>query len=65
MKMYICPMHKEVQQDKPGTCPKCGMRLVETKKEMNHGDHVMKNTSKKNFKHGSSYCRWNHRRLRI
>ena len=23
-------MHKEVQQDKPGICPKCGMRLVET-----------------------------------
>lgn len=24
---YICPMHPEVQQDEPGTCPKCGMAL--------------------------------------
>lgn len=38
MKIYTCPMHKEIQQDKPGTCPKCGMKLVETemKHEMNH-----------------------------
>lgn len=26
--MYVCPMHPEVQSDKPGNCPKCGMRLV-------------------------------------
>lgn len=25
---YTCPMHPEVGQDKPGKCPKCGMRLV-------------------------------------
>jgi Cu+-exporting ATPase len=24
---YTCPMHPEVQQDKPGSCPKCGMAL--------------------------------------
>ncbi|MBW3583677.1 MAG: copper-translocating P-type ATPase [Euryarchaeota archaeon] len=24
---YTCPMHPEVQQDKPGDCPKCGMAL--------------------------------------
>jgi Cu+-exporting ATPase len=24
---YTCPMHPEVVQDKPGTCPKCGMEL--------------------------------------
>jgi Cu+-exporting ATPase len=24
---YICPMHPEVRQPKPGTCPKCGMAL--------------------------------------
>jgi hypothetical protein len=29
MKNYTCPMHPEVRQDKPGNCPKCGMRLVE------------------------------------
>ena len=25
---YTCPMHPEVQSDKPGKCPKCGMTLV-------------------------------------
>ena len=24
---YICPMHPEVKQDSPGSCPKCGMAL--------------------------------------
>lgn len=24
---YQCPMHPEVNSDKPGTCPKCGMEL--------------------------------------
>ncbi len=24
---YICPMHTEVVQDEPGSCPKCGMAL--------------------------------------
>ena len=25
--VYTCPMHPEVQQPKPGKCPKCGMNL--------------------------------------
>lgn len=25
--IYTCPMHPEVQQTKPGKCPKCGMNL--------------------------------------
>ncbi len=25
--IYTCPMHPEVQQDHPGSCPKCGMAL--------------------------------------
>ena len=25
--IYTCPMHPEVRQDHPGTCPKCGMAL--------------------------------------
>ena len=27
---YSCPMHHEVQQSSAGTCPKCGMALVES-----------------------------------
>jgi Cu+-exporting ATPase len=26
-KVYTCPMHPEVAQDSPGSCPKCGMDL--------------------------------------
>lgn len=26
--MYTCPMHPEIRKKKPGTCPKCGMKLV-------------------------------------
>jgi hypothetical protein len=26
--VYTCPMHPEIQSDKPGDCPKCGMELV-------------------------------------
>lgn len=25
---YVCPMHPEIVQDEPGSCPKCGMDLV-------------------------------------
>ena len=25
---YTCSMHPEVVSDKPGDCPKCGMKLV-------------------------------------
>src|SRR5688500_14199116 len=26
-RIYICPMHPEVRQRGPGSCPKCGMAL--------------------------------------
>jgi multidrug efflux pump subunit AcrA (membrane-fusion protein) len=26
--IYTCPMHPQIQSDKPGTCPLCGMPLV-------------------------------------
>ncbi|MFZ2682067.1 MAG: heavy metal-binding domain-containing protein [Patescibacteria group bacterium] len=29
IQQYTCPMHPEVVSDQPGTCPKCGMALVE------------------------------------
>lgn len=50
--VYTCPMHPEVQQDKPGSCPKCGMRLVkaETKTDHSaHAGHIMGDPSKMGF----------------
>lgn len=26
--VYICPMHAEVRETRPGRCPTCGMNLV-------------------------------------
>ena len=26
--VYTCSMHPEITSDKPGKCPKCGMKLV-------------------------------------
>jgi hypothetical protein len=26
---YVCPMHREVSEEAPGKCPKCGMALVD------------------------------------
>ena len=25
---YVCPMHEDIASKKPGTCPKCKMKLV-------------------------------------
>lgn len=33
---YTCPMHPEVRQQQPGSCPKCGMKL-EPAKDGDHG----------------------------
>jgi FtsP/CotA-like multicopper oxidase with cupredoxin domain len=30
---YVCPMHPEVISSEPGTCPKCGMKLVPNQTE--------------------------------
>ncbi len=53
---YTCLMHPEVQQNKPGSCPKCGMRLVkaEAKTEQKtdhslHAGHTMGDMSKMSF----------------
>jgi len=41
-KIWVCPMHPEITQDHPGTCPICGMKLVEasTSDIHEHGVHV-------------------------
>jgi hypothetical protein len=31
---YVCPMHAEVTSRKPGSCPKCKMRLVAQKRDV-------------------------------
>lgn len=40
--VYTCPMHPEVRQDGPGTCPTCGMTLVpegDGGGDAHHADH--------------------------
>src|SRR5258708_3875855 len=36
--IYTCPMHPEVPQDHPGTCPKCGMTLEPVIPELDQED---------------------------
>ena len=41
--IYTCTMHPEVRSDKPGDCPKCGMKLVkmetaDSTQMQNHAD---------------------------
>ena len=39
--IYTCPMHPEVQSDKPGKYPKCGMNLEKKAMPMAHGQAGM------------------------
>ena len=45
-KIWICPMHPEIMQSHPGTCPICGMDLVQSKDSAahnhnhDHGIHI-------------------------
>ena len=36
---YTCPMHPEVVSGRPGTCPKCGMKLVLRRPAAEHASH--------------------------
>jgi len=38
-KIYTCPMHPEIRQDKPGMCPECGMSLIPAKKKKSDMDY--------------------------
>ncbi len=31
---YCCPMHTAIKSDQPGNCPKCKMKLIQSKKEI-------------------------------
>ncbi len=35
-KIWVCPMHPEIMQDHPGSCPICGMDLVEAGHHAGH-----------------------------
>ena len=38
---YTCTMHPEVVRNKPGKCPKCGMKLVKMKGTKMKSDNSM------------------------
>ena len=37
--IYTCPMHPEIRQDHPGTCPKCGMTLEPVLPELDEAEN--------------------------
>jgi P-type Cu+ transporter len=37
--IYTCPMHPEIRQDHPGTCPKCGMALEPEMPSLDEGEN--------------------------
>src|SRR5690606_22515540 len=37
--IYTCPMHPEVRQKGPGTCPKCGMALEPVEVSLEEGQN--------------------------
>ncbi|HVW66260.1 MAG TPA: heavy metal-binding domain-containing protein [Candidatus Peribacteraceae bacterium] len=38
--IYTCPMHPEIRQDTPGSCPICGMKLVPEDQVKVHAHHA-------------------------
>ena len=38
--IYTCPMHPEIQQEKPGNCPKCGMTLEVLMPTLEEGENI-------------------------
>lgn len=55
--VYTCPMHPEVQSDKPGKCPQCGMNLEKKMMPAGHmhgEEHMHKHM--KMHKEGKACC---------
>jgi cation transport ATPase len=46
---YTCPMHPEIKQDKPGSCPKCGMVLMPEKAQDTDAEEKGYRTMAKKF----------------
>src|SRR6478609_9265245 len=44
---YTCPMHPQIIQDKPGTCPICGMGLVKVNLNAAHNTIMLNQTQMK------------------
>jgi Cu(I)/Ag(I) efflux system membrane fusion protein len=38
---YTCSMHPQINEDKPGKCPICGMTLISVKKNQRQADHTI------------------------
>jgi len=49
---YVCPMHPEVVQNEPGSCPKCGMDLVAREAGESAPEH--------DHDHGHDHCEHRH-----
>ena len=47
--IYTCPMHPEVKQQGPGTCPICGMALEPESAAVPHDDTELRDMSKRFF----------------
>lgn len=51
--IYTCPMHPEVQQERPGKCPKCGMDLVPKEQGRAREHREMKGHKGEHEEHGA------------
>jgi hypothetical protein len=47
MANYSCPMHPDVQSDRPINCPKCGAQLVSRETQSQRGDKDKKEIPKR------------------
>ncbi len=53
---YVCPMHPEVTSTEPGTCPKCGMKLVPATAGAAHGEpHEHEHEHAHEHEHGHAH----------